>query len=321
MRAIRVNEFGGPEVLRVEEVPEPKAGRGQVVIAAHAVGVNPVETYIRTGKYGPMQFPYTPGKDAAGVVESVGEGVSEFKVGDRVYTDGSISGAYAEKTLAEVGTVHRLPERASVEQGAAVGVPAGVAHYALFYRGGGKAGETVLVHGGTGGVGSAAIQMARAAGFHVIGTASDEKGRAFVLEQGAHAAADHKITERPEELNALTGGRGVDIILEMLANVNLSSDLNVLNKRGRVMVIGSRGTVEIDPRETMKRDADIRGVMLGGALPEEHRGIYAAITAGLEQGTLRPVIGLRLKLEEAERAHREVMEGESFGKIVLMIRK
>ncbi len=318
MRAIRVHEFGGPEVLKLEEVPDPRAGRGQVVIVVHAVGINPVETYIREGKYGPMPFPYTPGKDAAGVIESVGEGVSEFKVGDRVYTDLTVTGAYAEKTLANVNTVHRLPERASFEQGAAVGVPAGVAYYALFYRGGGRAGETVLVHGGTGGVGSAAIQMARAAGFYVIGTAGDEKGRAFVMEQGAHAAADHKITERPEELKTLTGGRGVDIILEMLANVNLASDLKVLNMRGRVMVIGSRGTAEIDPRETMKHDADIRGVMLGGALPEEHRGIYAAITAGLEQGTLRPAIGLRLKLEEAERAHREVMEGESFGKIVLM---
>jgi NADPH2:quinone reductase len=318
MRAIRVHEFGGPEVLKLEEVAEPKAGRGQVVIAVHAAGVNPVETYVRSGKYGPMPFPYTPGKDAAGVIESVGERVSEFKIGDRVYTDVTVTGAYAEKTVADVSTVHRLPERASFEQGAAVGVPAGVAYYALFYRGGGRAGETVLVHGGTGGVGSAAIQMARAAGFYVIGTASDEKGRAFVMEQGAHATADHKITDRPEELKRFTGGRGVDIILEMLANVNLASDLKVLNKRGRVMVIGSRGTVEIDPRETMKHDADIRGVMLGGALPEEHRGIYAAITAGLEQGTLRPVIGLRLTLEEAERAHREVMEGDSFGKIVLM---
>ncbi|MGN6370331.1 MAG: NADPH:quinone reductase [Phycisphaerae bacterium] len=322
MRAIRVHEFGGPEVLKVEEVATPKPGKGQVLIGVKAVGINPVETYIRSGKYGEMHFPYTPGKDCAGVVEGVGEGVEGgvegFKVGDRVFTDGTVTGAYAEKTVARTDTVHFLAGRASFEQGAAVGVPAGVAYYALMYRGGGRAGETVLIHGGTGGVGPAAIQMARAAGFYVVATAGDEKGRAFVLEQGAHAAADHKITERPEELQKLTGGRGVDIILEMLANVNLESDLKVLNKRGRVMVIGSRGRIEIDPRETMKRDADIRGVMLGGALPEEHRGIYAAVAAGLENGTLRPVIGMRLKLEEAAKAHREVMEGESFGKIVLL---
>jgi len=231
-----------------------------------------------------------------------------------------VRGGLGVKLWGVVGWVLGLPEGACFALGGGGGVPAGVAYYALFYRGGGKAGETVLVHGGTGGVGTMAIQMARAAGFFVVATAGDEQGRRLVLEQGAHVATDHKITERAEELRLLTGGsasRGVDIILEMLANVNLASDLRVLNRRGRVMVIGSRGTVEIDPREGMKRDADIRGVMLGGATPEEHRGIYGAITAGLEAGTLRPVIGMRLKLEEAARAHQEVMEGESYGKIVM----
>jgi NADPH2:quinone reductase len=318
MQAIRVHQFGGPEVLKLEEVPDPKPARGQVVIRIHAIGVNPVDTYIRAGKYGELKFPYTPGKDAAGVIESVGEAVTEFKIGDRVYTDVTLTGAYAEKTLCDLATVHRLPEPATFQQGAAVGVPAGVAYYALFYRAQGKPGETVLIHGGTGGVGVAAIQLARAAGFTVIATAGDEKGRAFALQQGAHQAADHAVTDRPDELKLLTANRGIDIILEMLANQNLAKDLTVLNKRGRVMVIGSRGPIEIDPREAMKRDADIRGVVLMNASPEEHRGIYAAITAALESKTLRPVIGLELPLAEAPKAHHEIMDGQSHGKIILL---
>jgi NADPH2:quinone reductase len=318
MRAIRVRAFGDPEVLKVEEVPTPIAGKGQVLVQVHAVGVNPVDTYIRTGQYGPMPFPYTPGKDAAGVVESVGEGVTTVRKGDRVYTSGTLTGAYAEKALCLAGTVHPLSAHATFQQGAAIGVPAGVAYYALFYRARGKPGETVLVHGGTGGVGVAAIQLARARGFKVIATAGDAEGQAFALEQGAHFATDHRITERPDELHTLTAGAGVGIILEMLANENLASDLKVLNKNGRVMVIGSRGNVEIDPRDCMKRDADIRGVMLGNATDEEHRGIYEGLSAALETKTLRPVIGLELPLEQAAASHREIMDGKTRGKIVLL---
>ncbi len=248
MRAVQVPHFGGADVLQIQQLADPVAGDGQVLVDVRAIGVNPVDTYVREGKYGPMPFPYTPGKDAAGLVESVGRGVLAIKPGDRVYTSDTVTGAYAEKALCNEETVHRLPELASFQQGAAVGIPAGVAYYGLFYRAAGKPGETVLIHGGTGGVGVAAIQLARAAGFTVIATAGDESGRAFVVEQGAHHASDHRITERPDELLALTSGRGVDIILEMLANQNLSNDLSVLNKRGRVIVIGSRGKVEIDPR-------------------------------------------------------------------------
>jgi NADPH2:quinone reductase len=318
MRAIRVHAFGEPEVLKLEEVANPIPGKGQVLVDVRAVGVNPVETYIRAGKYGPMAFPFTPGKDAAGIVEAVGEGVTAFKVGDRVYTSGTVTGAYAEKALCDQSTVHPLAPHATFQQGAAVGIPAGVAYYGLFNRARGRSGETVLVHGATGGVGVAATQLARAGGFTVIATAGDAQGQAFALEQGAHHAVNHDITERTEELRALTGGAGVDIILEMLANQNLAADLKVLNQRGRVIVIGSRGTVEIDPRELMKRDADIRGVMLGNATPQEHRGMYQALSAALEARTLRPVIGLELPLADAAKSHHEIMEGPTRGKIVLI---
>ncbi len=317
MKAIRVHGFGGPDVLKLEEVPDPTPGAGQVVVRAHAIGVNPVETYIRKGIYGPKPFPYTPGSDAAGVVEAVGEGVAHLKRGDRVYTSGSISGTYAELILCEASQAHRLPENISFAQGAALGVPYATAYRALFDRGEAKPGETVLVHGATGGVGLAAVQLARAAGITVIGSGGSERGRKLALEQGAHHMLDHQSPGYLDELMNLTEQRGVDVILEMLANVNLGRDLAILAKRGRVVVVGSRGKVEVDPRDTMKRDADIRGMTLINASPDDLRRIHTALIVGLENGTLNPVIDVEFPLSDAPRAHEKVMENNSHGKIIL----
>jgi len=318
MKAIRVHAFGEPEVLKLEDVPSPAVGDGQILVRVRAVGINPVETYVRAGKYGPMKFPFTPGNDSAGVVETGGAGVKHFKSGDRVYTDRTISGSYAELTLCDAQYVHPLPDRVTFQQGAGVGAPGGAAYRGLFHRGRGIPGETVLIHGATGGVGTAAVQLARAAGMTVVATASTDKGRKYALDQGAHHAVDHGITQRPDDVKSLTDGRGFDLILEMAADRNLASDLTAVAKGGRIVVTGSRGKIEIDPRETMSRESDILGLMLFGATPTEHRAMYSALTAGLEAGTFRPVIGLELPLAEAVRAHQLVMEGEQFGKIVLI---
>jgi NADPH2:quinone reductase len=318
MQAIRVRQTGGPEVLKLEEVPDPRPAAGQVVVAVRAAGVNPVDTYVRSGRYGQKDFPYTPGADAAGVVESVGEGVRRFKPGDRVYTAGSLTGTYASKTLANESQIHRLPDAVSFAQGAALGVPYATAYRALFQRAQTRPGETVLVHGASGGVGVAAVQMARAAGMTVLGTAGTDRGRTLVAEQGAHRVLDHTSPAYLDEIMKLTDGRGVDVVIEMLANVNLDKDLNVLAKRGRVVVVGSRGRVEIDPRGTMRNEADIRGVMLFGATPEEMREIHAALVAGLGNSTLRPIVGKELPLRDAPKAHQAVMEPGAYGKIVLV---
>ena len=226
MKSIRVPQSGGPEVLQLEDVPDPKPMPGQIVVKVRAIGVNPVDAYIRSGQYPvKMPFPYTPGMDCAGTIESVGPGVTQFKPGDRVYTAGTISGAYAEKTLCDVKTVHPLPEKATFEQGAALGVPYGTACQGLWNRAHGKPGETLLVHGASGGVGTAAVQIARAAGFRVIGTAGTDRGRQLVTEQGAHQVLDHTASDYLQKLMDFTGGRGVDIILEMRADVNLAKDL------------------------------------------------------------------------------------------------
>ncbi|QOV87599.1 NADPH:quinone reductase [Humisphaera borealis] len=318
MKSIRVSEFGEPSVLKLEEVPDPVAAAGQVVVKLHAIGVNPVETYVRKGIYGPRAFPYTPGSDGAGVVETVGPGVTAFKPGDRVYVSTAVSGTYAEKALCTVAGVHPLPASVSFEQGAALGVPYATAYQALRHRARAEAGETLLIHGATGGVGVAAVQIARAMGLRVIGTGGSQRGRSMILKEGAHHALDHTASGYLDEVMSLTGGNGVNLILEMLANVNLAKDLTVLAKFGRVVVIGNRGKIEIDPRETMKRDAEIRGMTLFNATERDLHAIHSALVAGLENGSLRPIVGQTLALAEAAKAHEEVMKPSgAFGKIVL----
>jgi len=320
MKAIRVSEFGGPEVMKLQEVPDPKPDSGQVLVRVKAAGVNPVDTYIRAGAYARKpNLPYTPGTDAAGIVEAVGPNVKRFKSGDRVYTNGSITGVCAELAVCEESRVHHLPSKISFPQGAALGVPYGTAYRALFQRGGGKAGETVLIHGATGGVGSAAVQFARAAGLTVIGTGGTDKGRQLVLKEGAHHVLDHRAPDYEKQLMNITDQRGVDLIVEMLANVNLAKDLTMLAPvGGRVVVVGNRGTIEIDPRQTMSREADIRGLTLFAATDRDLAQIHAAIVAGLENGSLRPIVGQEIPLNEAAKAHQAVMEPGAYGKIVLV---
>jgi NADPH2:quinone reductase len=322
MKAIQVHEFGSPEVLRLEEVPKPQPVSGQVLVRTQAIGVNPVETYIRAGTYAyKPALPYTPGNDGAGVVEQVGADVKEFKAGDRVYTAGSISGTYAEFALCKTEQVHPLPTNASFAQGAAMGTPYATAYRGLFQRARAKPGETVLVHGASGGVGTAAVQLARARGLRVFGTAGSDEGRKLAREQGAHEVFDHRAPDQFEQIMEATGGGGVDVIVELLANVNLGKDLTILAKGGRVAIIGSRGRVEINPRDAMQRDADLRGLVMPNTPPAELASIHAALVAGLENGTLRPVIGKEFPLAEAAQAHRAVMEPGAVGKIVLLPNK
>ena len=210
-----------------------------------------------------------------------------------------------------------LPDRLSFAQGAAIGVPYGTAYRALFQRAVAAPGETVLVHGASGGVGLAAVQFARAAGLRVIGTAGSEQGMELVRQQAAHQVVNHKNPRYRDSIMEFTEGRGVDVILEMLANVNLSHDLSLLAQGGRAVVIGSRGAVEIEPRELMKRDATMLGMMLFNISPHELASAHSAIAAGLEQGTLRPVVSRQLPLAEAVSAHHAILETSSMGKIVL----
>jgi NADPH:quinone reductase len=328
MKAIVVRQTGGPEVLRLEDVPVPVPDPGEVVVRLHAVGVNPVETYVRQGGqgYAPPALPYTPGSDGAGVVESVGPDVTGVSVGDRVYLSGARTGTYAQLACCRVDEVHPLPEALTFAQGAALGVPYATAWYALFDRAGVQPGETVLVHGASGGVGLAAVQMAVAHGCTVAGTAGTEEGRRLVAAQGAARVYDHHADGYLDAALSATGGRGFasrspagfDVIVEMAAHVNLGRDLAVLAHGGRVVVVGSRGAVEITPRDLMGRHADVRGMSLRTVPANALARLYTALGEGLRAGTLRPVVARELPLPEAAEAHRAVMDDHALGKIVLM---
>ncbi|KAL2772359.1 quinone oxidoreductase isoform b [Daubentonia madagascariensis] len=288
MRAVRVFEFGGPEVLKLQSdvaVPTPKDF--QVLIKVHACGVNPVETYIRSGTYSRKPpLPYTPGSDVAGVIEAVGDNVSAFKKGDRVFTTSTISGGYAEYALAANHTVYKLPEKLDFKQGAAIGIPYFTAYRALIHSARVKPGETVLVHGASGGVGIATCQIARAYGLKVLGTAGTEEGQKIVLQNGAHEVFNHR-------------------------------EINYIDK---IKVVGSRGTIEINPRDTMAKESSIVGVAVFSSTKEEFQQFAAALQAGMEVGWLKPVIGPQYPLEKVAQAHENIIDGSgATGKMILVL--
>ncbi|HWC20645.1 MAG TPA: NADPH:quinone reductase [Terriglobales bacterium] len=319
MRAIRVHQFGGPEVLKLEEVPDLRPGSGQVVVKVHAIGVNPFETYQRTGTYAVKPpLPYTPGADAAGVVVSVGEGVQRVRAGDRVYVAGNLSGSYAEQVSCLESQVHPLPNNVSFQQGAAIGVPYATAYRALFQKAHAQPAETVLVHGASGGVGIAAVQLARAHGMTVIGTAGSAEGKNVVKENGAHHILDHTQGNVAEQVKSLTGGRGANVILEMLANKNLVQDLAMVALHGRIVIIGNRGNIEINPRDAMWKEAVMVGMALWNATESDLAKVHAGLVAALESSVARPVIGKQYPVAEAARAHEEILQPGSYGKIVLI---
>lgn len=319
MKAICVNEFGGPEVLRLSDVASPAVASGQILIRAGAAGVNPVETYIRSGHYARLPaLPYTPGTDAAGVVEAVGTEVTSFAQGDRVYVAGSISGTYCELILCHEHQVYSLPDHVTFAGGAALGTPYVTALYALMYRAQAKEGDVVLVHGATGGVGLAAVQLAASRGMIVIATGGTDEGRELLREQGVKYVFDHTAEDYREELLSVNCGRGPDVILEMLANVNLSHDLGMIAPHGRIAVIGSRGEVTINPRDAMRKEAAVLGVMMFDASAELINHLHAEIVRGLNDNTLSPVVGCEMPLGEAAAAHIQIMERGALGKIVLV---
>lgn len=319
MKAIIVREYGDPEVLKLEDVETPVPTGTQVLVRIHAAGVNPVDTYLRTGIHAHAPtLPYTPGKDGAGVVEAVGDKVTEWKAGDRVYTANSISGTYAELSLCNEPDLGSLPDNVSFEKGACIWTPYATAYRALFQKAGAVSGETVLIHGASGGVGLAAVQWAKGFGLTVIGTASSTEGKKLITDNGADAVFDHTDEDHFEQIREFTGGRGVDIIIEMLANVNLERDFECLAMFGRITIVGNRGSINFTPRLAMTKDATIFGMSLFNS-PQAARGeIHQALVNGLSKATLNPVVTRTFPLAEAAMSHHEVIEAKALGKIVLI---
>ena len=324
MKAIQMKEFGGPEVLKYTEVPEPIPNKNEVLIKLYAAGVNPNETYIRTGTYSIVpELPYVPGFDGAGIVEALGEGVKDLKVGDRVFVAALISnrntGTYAEKVVCDEKAVHKLPDNIPFKEGAALGIPALTAYRALFIRGKLKSGEIVLIHGASGGVGLLAVQMAKAAGAKVIGTASTEEGRKAIKALGADYVINHVKEDSIKEVLSLTENKGPNLIIEFLANVNLETDLKIIAKGGAIIVVGNRGSLDFNPRLAMGKEADIRGMILSNSTNEEYKESLEKLKEFLEKGLIHPLLGYEVKLEEAKEAHKLVSDKKGAGKIILSI--
>lgn len=320
MKAIVVEEFGGPEVMLQKTVPKLTPQPDECLIRVEAVGVNPVDTYLRSGAYPKLpDLPYTPGKDGAGIVEAVGEGLGhQFKEGDRVFFVATECGAYAQYTRCKLDHLYKLPDNVTFEEGACLGVPAFTAYRALFEKTRAQPGERVFIHGASGGVGMIAVQMARAAGMEVVGTAGTPTGIERLLKIGCSAAFNHKDISHVKKIKAAYPN-GFDVCLEMLASTNLRDDLPLMNQGGRIAIIGSRGYVEINPRDIMMRELQIYGVALGTATKEQLRKSAAYICSALRDGTLHPIVSAELPLERAGTAHIEVMSRSStnVGNIVL----
>lgn len=319
MKAIVVKEFGAPGVLKLEDIADLTATNDCVLVRVRAAGVNPVDTYIRAGNYTRVpKLPYTPGSDAAGEIVAIGDKARWVKPGDRVYVAGTATGSYAEYCLCDERQVFPLPANITFEQGAGVFVPYATAFRALFQKAEAQPGETVLIHGATGGVGIAAVQLARQANLTIIGTGGSESGRELVINAGADYVLDHTKPDYLDEVSEITEGRGADVILEMLANLNLAKDLDAAAQFGRVVVVGSRGTIEINPRAAMTKDVCIIGMSLFNAPMQKMMEIHAGIGRGLSEGALRPIVGASFPLSEAAAAHEAVLNNKHHGKIVLL---
>ncbi len=319
MKAIQVQSFGEPEMLQLVDLDIPEPGSAEVLIKVEAIGVNPVDTYVRAGVYPVLpSLPYTPGKDVSGVVVKVGDGVKKWQEGDRVYSSGTISGGYAEYSLCHHSQVFSLPESVDFKHGAAMGVPGAAAWRALYTRGRAGKGDKLLVHGASGSVGLIAIQLGVSAGLEVHGTAGTAEGMEKVSKAGAKQVFNHMEADYIKTMEACCRDRGYNIILEMLANVNLTNDLALLGRGGRVVIIGSRGEITIDPRMTMAKETEILGMSLFNSSEEEMKEAQVGLYQEMVAGRLTSEIALELPLSDAAEAHKRVLESGNCGKILLL---
>lgn len=316
MKAMRSHEYGGPEVLNLEDTDTPEINDQQLLITVKAAGVNPVDTYIRSGTNNySATFPHTPGMDGAGEVVAVGSAVQGFKTGDRVYFSRTLTGSSAEFTVTDPAVTFPLPDSVTFTDAACLGIPAVTAHRALFGRAHAQAGETVLIHGGTGAVGTIAVQLAKAAGLTVVATAGTPDGEKLLKALGADTVLNHRSADYLQPYQTLD--TGFDLIVEMLADVNLDQDLKALARHGRVIVIGSRGKIEITPRDLMARDAAVMGMAAVNLSPRDFQQISRALYPLLQGGLVKPVVRRTYALRDLPDAHAAVIETGAAGNLVI----
>jgi len=322
-KAVRVPKAGPSSIMNVETLPALSfPDKGQILVQVHCIGINPVETYIRSGNYATIpSYPYTPGGCCSGIVVSVGKDVTKFKTGDRIYSARTISGAYAENALIDESYAWHLPNSISFAEGAALGVPFHTAYRSIFSKAKLKSTQSILIHGASGGVGIACLQMAKSIGCQLIlGSAGSSIGIDAITPFCDHVISHGDI----DGVLSLTKNKGVDVIIEMASHKNLGNDLQMLASNGTIVIVGSRGPVEVNPRDVMAREATITGVMLWLANEQEFEEAANFIEQGLLSKRLKPIIGHLYKgLEKASEAHDEVISHTkgTVGKIVIQIRE
>jgi NADPH:quinone reductase-like Zn-dependent oxidoreductase len=341
MRAVVLTAHGGPEVLEVQERPDPPVGPGEVRIAVKAAGINFADTMARVGLYPDApKPPCVLGYEVAGEVESVGDGVDSLSVGDRVMA-GTRFGGHAESVTVPADQVFPLPESFSFEQGAAFPVNYTTAYAALVIMGGLRKGERVLIHAAAGGVGISAIQVARSRGAEIFGTASASKHDA-ILAQGLTHPIDYRSQDFEQEIRRITGGEGVDVIMDATGPTNFRKDYRLLREGGRLIMYGlseaSTGTGRSIPRlarslvrmpmatmpwwkslSIMNENKGVFGLnMLSWQDREGLDRVIEPLRAELESGAIDPVVAEAFPFDRAGDAHRFIGERQNIGKVVLI---
>jgi len=328
MRAAFLDSPGPPDVIRYGELPDPEPGPGTVRVKVSAVAVNPIDTYIRSGAVAAnLPKPFIPGCDLAGVVDKLGPGATRFKVGDRVWgsNQGLLGrqGTFAEFCCPHEDFLYPTPAGVNDEDVVAVALVGITAHLGLFQNAGLKAGEWVFVNGGTGGVGSAVVQMAKAVGAKVVTTVgSDEKAK-FARGLGADVALNYKTDDVPAKVKEATG-TGINVWYETLPPSDLDRTIGMMASRGRIIVMAGRSARPVFPNGPFYvKGLSLHGFAMFNATPAEQRACAEDINRWLAAGQLKANIGRRFKLSEAAAAHQLQEEntlkgaGTLTGKIVL----
>ncbi|XXF78207.1 zinc-dependent alcohol dehydrogenase family protein [Myxococcaceae bacterium GXIMD 01537] len=314
MRAMVLPRFGGPELFEQRDLPTPTAGPGELLVRVVASGTNPVDAKLRhDGSWAALKPPVVLGYDASGVVEQVGPGVSGFAVGDAVfYTPeifGNPHGTYAELNLVPAAIVAKKPRNLSFEEAAAVPLAGGTAYEALFRRLQIQVGETVLIHGGAGGVGSFAVQLAKVAGARVLATAGPDN-QELLKRLGADVCIDYRSQDAAQVALRETGGAGADAVFDTVGS-NMLSSLPATRPFGRLAtILGFSGDVSA----FYPRNLTLHGVFL-----TRERRRLEELSRLLERGQVRPLVDAVLPLEKVSEAHRRLDSGHGRGKVVLSV--
>jgi NADPH2:quinone reductase len=321
MKAVVIDKIGGPEVLKIAEVPKPEVKPGTVLIKVRAAGINFADTLFRQGQYVMQpQLPDTPGLEAAGEIEAVGAGVTNLRPGQRVAALGSKM--YAEYALAPATQVIPIPDSMSFEQAAAFPVQVLTAWHMLHTAHDTRSGQTVLVHSAAGGVGIVAVQIAKAAGAHVIGTVSNDTKAALAKEYGADDVINYATKDFADEANRLTGGRGVDLILDAVGVTTFDKGLKCLAPFGHLILYGRSGGAP-EPLNLFRlfdKSTKVSGFTLYtvAAVPEAmRRGIEESFKL-IAQGKVKLLVGKSFPLAQAAEAHKFIESRQSTGKLVLI---